>query len=148
MSGGHRALRPLRDADYGPVAAALCAITPAEPHTEATLRHLDAYLERRGMEPARVVAEDERGRLLGHGLLVGRAESQGIEIGVLPGARRCGLGSALLDELERLAAARGAAELRTRWVAETDAAALGFLARRGFRERERAWPSRAAPTSG
>jgi GNAT superfamily N-acetyltransferase len=51
------------------------------------------------------------------------------------------VGTALLAEIERIALDRGAAEIRTRWVAETDAPALAFLARHGFRERERAWPS-------
>ena len=131
-------VRAVHHDDYPVLAPAISAITPAEPHTQESLRHLDVYLERRGMEPARVLAQDEHGGLLGHGLLVGRGSSQAVDVGVLPAARRRGVGTALMAELERLALAHGAAELRTRWVAETNQAALTFLACRGFRERERA----------
>jgi mycothiol synthase len=137
-------LRLFRDAEYAALADVLCATSPAEPHTEQSLRHLDVYLQRRGLAPARIVAEDAAGRLLGHGVLIGRGPTPGVEVGVVPAARRRGIGAALLAELERLARRHGATELRTRWVAESDDGALAFLARGGFRERERAWPSALA----
>ena len=134
-------LRPFREADYRALAEALSAAHPADPHTEESLRTLDAYLEQRGQPAARIVAEEDGGRLVGHGVLIGRGATPGSEVGVVPWARRRGLGTALLAEVERLARGNGAAALRGRWVAESDAPALAFLARHGFRERERAWPS-------
>jgi GNAT superfamily N-acetyltransferase len=134
-------VRPFSGGEYAALADVVVAANPADPQTEQSLRHLDVYLRRRELVPTRIVAEDAAGRLIGHGVVVGRGPTPGAEVGVVPDARRRGLGTALLAELELLARANGAIALRTRWVAASDGPALAFVARHGFGEHERAWPS-------
>ncbi len=134
-------LREADEADYRPLAALISLTHPANPATEESLRSLDRYLTMRGRPVTRIIASDSSGEPVGHAAMYGTGPNPGIDIGVLSARRRTGIGTALLNRLEQIAARRGARALRTLWVAEADLPAMGFLSGRGYVELERASPS-------
>jgi ribosomal-protein-alanine N-acetyltransferase len=81
-----------------------------------------------------VVAEDEHGTLLGWaGLLTAGDQAEILTVGVIPDARRRGIGRKLLDELVERAADRGARELFLEVRVDNDAARQ-LYERNGFTE--------------
>lgn len=126
MAGPCR-LRPASSADL----AALAELERgafADPWTPAQLTEAMGWLGALAL-----VAEDDDGDVVGH--LIGRVvvdEAEILTVAVSQGARRRGVGRALLDEAMRRMAAKGA---RTIWleVRPSNAAALALYGVLGFR---------------
>ncbi len=146
VATGGFAVRDFADSDYGGLIALHRRDDPTFHWDAADLRRFDRRsggLVRRVAEDR--VAEGRRSHLIGSGMLtaIGRGappQRYKLNLVVDPARRRRGVGGALCAALESAALDRGASHLRGE-AQETNAAALAFLAKRGFVELSRSWES-------
>lgn len=130
----HR-VRACEASDYEAVAR-IHNIIRAEPTTAAEMLRSDKLgLSQEGVTLVRVVAEDERGEVVGYGF----AESTPwmpekmwfVKAMVEPGARGRSIGRALYDHVKEIAVKGGATALES-WVEGGDEASYAWAERRGF----------------
>lgn len=139
-------VREFRPEDY-PALVDLCnRVDPEYPTTVEEARYEDEHFDRSRYFHRRYVAPGPASGVLGvaeyqHSQWSFHPDRYWVWIGVRPDAQRRGIGGTLYERVLAELRERGATALRAS-VREDREAAIAFMERRGFRERERAWESR------
>jgi mycothiol synthase len=137
LTGSLAIRRATTDRDLAALVAIANATTPEEPTTLEELRWADTTYPGGSRFLAALDGRDVGAATVGR-IFVQAPDYPDLwaTLGVLPEARRQGVGAALLDALAREAAERGKTGLHLRCRADRPAA-IAFLEHRGFRELER-----------
>ncbi len=139
-------LRPFEDRDYPRCVALSNQGYPADPLSEADMRHEDAIWDGDQFDRVRLVAETVERGVIGYGQIAHRPgrfhpQKYWLDLVVDPSCRRQGVGSLILDRMLAELRARDATLARA-WIEGHFADSIDFLRHRGFREVQRAWEQR------
>lgn len=142
-----RTIRPFAatDEDYQALSAASRLIYTDYPWSPDEIRHEDSSWDRARFFKARWLLEAEDGvvgfALVNHARHAFVPDTYWLDIGVVPGARKQGHGTALYETVLQALGARDAKRIRSA-TKESMTDGLEFLTRRGFVEDKRDWESR------
>jgi GNAT superfamily N-acetyltransferase len=142
-----RTIRPFvdDDADYGALSGLQARVYPDYPFSASEIRHDDETWDHAKFFKRRWVLEAD-GEVAGwvqvnHARHAFVPTTYWLDLGVTPGARRRGHGTALYEHAARVLRERGARRIRS-GTKESMADGVQFLTRRGFVESKRDWESR------